>query len=249
MALVSTSAPGPLNLASPAVKGKSETSPSIGPLSPAAFKDLNPSNFPPSQESRRRNAEQRAASLRSDPLIGEVEPNRVFCTMCQKWVQLRQDSTYCAYPWQQHRDKCLIRKCVYRIRPVPCIRLLTVVPHGREKRALKERELQEYRTQMAQLRLEEDEQMDTDSDADMESEEGVDEADEAAKTRRALKAEAKRKAEADRQKRLEERKAILRQKEEALNHTEDDEDADGEYDPDYEVPAARMADLDSANGR
>lgn len=102
---------------------------------------------------------------------------------------------------------------------------------------------------MAQLRLEEDEQMDTDSDADMESEEGVDEADEAAKTRRALKAEAKRKAEADRQKRLEERKAILRQKEEALNHTEDDEDADGEYDPDYEVPAARMADLDSANGR
>lgn len=43
----------------------------------ATFKDLNPSNFP-SQESRRRNAEQRAAALRADPLIGDVEPNRVF---------------------------------------------------------------------------------------------------------------------------------------------------------------------------
>ncbi|CAL1714460.1 unnamed protein product [Somion occarium] len=76
-------------------------------LSPSTFKDLNPSNFPPAQESRRRNAEQRAAALRSDPLIGEVEPNRVFCSLCQKWVQLRQDSSYCAYPWLQHRSKCL----------------------------------------------------------------------------------------------------------------------------------------------
>ncbi|KAG7086224.1 hypothetical protein E1B28_002189 [Marasmius oreades] len=61
------------------------------------------------QESRRRNAEQRAATLRADPLIEEVEPNRVFCSLCQKWVQLRQDSSYCAYPWLQHRGKCLVR--------------------------------------------------------------------------------------------------------------------------------------------
>ena len=65
-----------------------------------------------SHEPRRRNADQRAASLRADPLIGEVEPNRVFCTVCRKWVQLRQDSTYCAYPWHQHRGKCLKRRCV-----------------------------------------------------------------------------------------------------------------------------------------
>lgn len=88
-------------------------------LSPSTFKDLNPSNFPPAQESRRRNAEQRAAALRSDPLIGEVEPNRVFCSLCQKWVQLRQDSSYCAYPWLQHRSKCLNKQFVLRV--LPCM--------------------------------------------------------------------------------------------------------------------------------
>lgn len=66
----------------------------------------------PLQESRRRNAEQRAATLRADTLIGAVEPNRVFCSLCQKWVQLRQDSSYCAYPWVQHRGKCLARQYV-----------------------------------------------------------------------------------------------------------------------------------------
>ncbi|KAI0057394.1 hypothetical protein BV25DRAFT_1831234 [Artomyces pyxidatus] len=67
--------------------------------------------LPPSPpESRRRNAEQRAAILRADPLLTDVEPNRVFCSLCRKWVQLRQDSSYCAYPWQQHRSKCLLRQ-------------------------------------------------------------------------------------------------------------------------------------------
>jgi hypothetical protein len=41
-----------------------------------------------------------------------VEPHRVFCALCHKWVQLRQDSTFCAYPWQQHRSKCVIRQLV-----------------------------------------------------------------------------------------------------------------------------------------
>ncbi|KAJ3904987.1 hypothetical protein F5879DRAFT_800541 [Lentinula edodes] len=67
--------------------------------------------FPPgpAHESRRRNAEQRAATLRADTLIKHVEPNRVFCSLCEKWVQLRQDSSFCAYPWFQHRGKCLAR--------------------------------------------------------------------------------------------------------------------------------------------
>ena len=76
----------------------------------SSFHDLNPANFAPAHESRRRNAEQRAATLRADRLIGEVEPNRVFCSLCQKWVQLRQDSSYCAYPWLQHRGKCWARQ-------------------------------------------------------------------------------------------------------------------------------------------
>lgn len=116
MALVSSSSlPTP---PLPSTKTASESS-FASPISVTSFKDLNPSNFAPSQESRRRNAEQRAAQLRSDPLIGEVEPNRVFCTICQKWVQLRQDSSYCAYPWQQHRGKCLNRKWV--LHSCPCV--------------------------------------------------------------------------------------------------------------------------------
>lgn len=70
----------------------------------------HPTNLAPAHESRRRNAEQRAATLRADKLIGEVEPNRVFCSLCEKWVQLRQDSSFCAYPWLQHRGKCLARQ-------------------------------------------------------------------------------------------------------------------------------------------
>lgn len=100
-----------------------DTSPSLPksggiPGSPSpSFKDLTPTNFPPAHESRRRNAEQRAATLRGDALVGEVEPNRVFCTLCKKWVQLRQDSSYCAYPWLQHRGKCLTRQWVVSLNP------------------------------------------------------------------------------------------------------------------------------------
>ncbi|KAF8159140.1 hypothetical protein B0H34DRAFT_391322 [Crassisporium funariophilum] len=105
--------------ASPRPRSGSTTQPTLHPRaavfppptggSPSSFHDLNPSNYAPAHESRRRNAEQRAATLRADRLIGEVEPNRVFCSLCQKWVQLRQDSSYCAYPWLQHRGKCLAR--------------------------------------------------------------------------------------------------------------------------------------------
>jgi hypothetical protein len=68
--------------------------------------------------SQRRTAEQRAASLRADRLISAVEPTRVFCTVCNKWVQLRRDSSYCSYPWVQHRRKCLARALVFLFRCV-----------------------------------------------------------------------------------------------------------------------------------
>lgn len=97
-------APAPLSSAT-----SCSTSSSSAPISHAtSFKDFSPTN----PEPRRRTAEQRAAQLRADHLVGEVEPTRVFCTMCRKWVQLRQDSTYCSYPWEQHRDKCLKRQYV-----------------------------------------------------------------------------------------------------------------------------------------
>ncbi|KAG7445071.1 uncharacterized protein BT62DRAFT_933487 [Guyanagaster necrorhizus] len=84
------------------------------PHQPTNSPPVQPSSQPPppstpAHESRRRNAEQRAATLRADALIVSVEPNRVFCSLCQKWVQLRQDSSFCAYPWLQHRGKCLMR--------------------------------------------------------------------------------------------------------------------------------------------
>ncbi|KAF7314574.1 hypothetical protein MKEN_00930800 [Mycena kentingensis (nom. inval.)] len=79
------------------------------PDAPHLVLDLSPSNYAAPHESRRRNAEQRAATLRADVLIRAVEPNRVFCSLCTKWVQLRQDSSFCAYPWLQHRGKCLAR--------------------------------------------------------------------------------------------------------------------------------------------
>ncbi|KAJ7732359.1 hypothetical protein DFH07DRAFT_871080 [Mycena maculata] len=79
------------------------------PDAPHLLLDLSPTNYAAPHESRRRNAEQRAATLRGDVLIRDVEPNRVFCSLCAKWVQLRQDSSYCAYPWLQHRGKCLAR--------------------------------------------------------------------------------------------------------------------------------------------
>ncbi|KAJ8584628.1 hypothetical protein M405DRAFT_773923 [Rhizopogon salebrosus TDB-379] len=90
------------------VHGKNPIPPAVPGSPSSSFKDLTPTNFP-AHESRRRNAEQRAATLKADPLIEEVEPNRVFCSLCKKWVQLRQDSSYCAYPWIQHRGKCLAR--------------------------------------------------------------------------------------------------------------------------------------------
>ncbi|KIY66074.1 hypothetical protein CYLTODRAFT_491763 [Cylindrobasidium torrendii FP15055 ss-10] len=57
----------------------------------------------------RRNLEQREAHLRSDPFIKIVEEHRVFCSLCQKWVGLRQNSRFYTYPWTRHRRACLAR--------------------------------------------------------------------------------------------------------------------------------------------
>ncbi|KAK7044007.1 hypothetical protein VNI00_008176 [Paramarasmius palmivorus] len=115
--------PPPSTSRSPLISPTSDSGPeytSKAPVgSPIAVRDsprMVPVNTNPSisqsqsiQDSRRRNAEQRAATLRADPLIEKVEANRVFCSLCQKWVQLRQDSSFCAYPWHQHRSKCIGR--------------------------------------------------------------------------------------------------------------------------------------------
>ncbi|KAF7325021.1 hypothetical protein MKEN_00544500 [Mycena kentingensis (nom. inval.)] len=63
----------------------------------------------PSSSARRKNEEQRIAILQADTLILTIEPHRVRCALCDKWIALRKDSSYCAYPWLQHRGKCVIR--------------------------------------------------------------------------------------------------------------------------------------------
>jgi hypothetical protein len=98
--------------ASPDIATSSRQTQPLHPTPSPTFYALNLVDYSPVNDSRRRNAENRAEALRADPLIGKAEPNRVFCTMCQKWVQLRQDSSYCAYPWLQHRGKCMARQYV-----------------------------------------------------------------------------------------------------------------------------------------
>jgi hypothetical protein len=95
--------------------------------------DFAPIDFHPSQESRRRNAEHRAAALRADPLVAKVEPGRAFCSLCKKWVQLRQDSSYCAYPWLQHRGKCLMRLWVLTLSDAVLILIIDLSNKRREK--------------------------------------------------------------------------------------------------------------------
>ena len=128
LALASMSAP----VRPPPPSGSSTRAPKPATItstsSPAAHTHTHththtPSPPAPSHESRRRNAAQRAAQLRADPLLAAVEPARVFCTLCRKWVQLRQDSSFCAYPWQQHRAKCLLRQYVPALPVAPLLRV------------------------------------------------------------------------------------------------------------------------------
>jgi hypothetical protein len=108
-------------LPSPLASAQPSCSPQPPPAAPLPDPPLSTSASNTSgSESRRRNAEQRAAQLRADPLLAQVEPHRVFCALCRKWVQLRQDSTFCAYPWQQHRSKCVIRQSVLSIFFINC---------------------------------------------------------------------------------------------------------------------------------
>ncbi|KAF8553597.1 hypothetical protein OG21DRAFT_1510052, partial [Imleria badia] len=49
---------------------------------------------------------QRRAYLRDDPLAGEVEPRRVFCRGCQKWIRLASKTQYALFNWHTHRLRC-----------------------------------------------------------------------------------------------------------------------------------------------
>lgn len=54
----------------------------------------------------RRTVAQRRAYLRDDPLSGELEPHRVFCRGCQKWIKLGSNTEYALANWQTHMLRC-----------------------------------------------------------------------------------------------------------------------------------------------
>lgn len=57
----------------------------------------------------RRTESERVKLLVSDPNATTVEPHRVLCAVCGRWIQLRKNSTYCTAPWIQHVGKCVKR--------------------------------------------------------------------------------------------------------------------------------------------
>lgn len=63
--------------------------------------------------SKRMPAPERVALLRADVLLreprGTVEPHRVLCGLCGKWVALRKDTRWCWHPWGVHKGGCLAR--------------------------------------------------------------------------------------------------------------------------------------------
>lgn len=55
---------------------------------------------------RRRTEGERIQVLNGYAECGEMEPHRVFCTRCNKWVNLGKKQTYAVQPWEKHRIRC-----------------------------------------------------------------------------------------------------------------------------------------------
>lgn len=77
------------------------------PTSTVAQTEADP-EAPPSSPSRsiRRTEAQRHAVLLDDPQAQEVEPRRVLCRVCQKWIKLTSTTKYALANWQTHRMRC-----------------------------------------------------------------------------------------------------------------------------------------------
>ncbi|KIY70563.1 hypothetical protein CYLTODRAFT_408791 [Cylindrobasidium torrendii FP15055 ss-10] len=54
----------------------------------------------------RRTEVERIAYFENQSECGTVEPHRVNCTRCRKWVSLGKKQTYAVKPWEKHREKC-----------------------------------------------------------------------------------------------------------------------------------------------
>jgi hypothetical protein len=54
----------------------------------------------------RRTETERIHLFETDANCGEMEPHRVHCTCCDKWVNLGKQQTYALRPWEKHRIRC-----------------------------------------------------------------------------------------------------------------------------------------------
>ncbi|KII87343.1 hypothetical protein PLICRDRAFT_125383 [Plicaturopsis crispa FD-325 SS-3] len=54
----------------------------------------------------RRTEAARIAVLKGDPACAELEPHRVLCNRCNKWVNTGKRQTYTIRPWMNHRTRC-----------------------------------------------------------------------------------------------------------------------------------------------
>ena len=74
--------------------------------SPADTADDNESVAESVPGTVRRTEEQRIQYLREQPDCGELEPHRVFCKRCKRWVGMGGKPSYPVYKWTRHIEKC-----------------------------------------------------------------------------------------------------------------------------------------------
>jgi len=54
----------------------------------------------------RRTQSERIQIFTEHPECGSIEPHRVFCNKCNKWVNTGRQQTYAIRPWEKHRGRC-----------------------------------------------------------------------------------------------------------------------------------------------
>ncbi|KAH7867824.1 hypothetical protein F5879DRAFT_952570 [Lentinula edodes] len=60
----------------------------------------------------RRSENERIEYFKNQPECGSLEPNRVKCLRCQKYVALGKQTTYSVRPWEKHRARCDLKPAV-----------------------------------------------------------------------------------------------------------------------------------------
>ena len=54
----------------------------------------------------KRNVEERSKYLLSDPRVGDLETNRIFCKLCERWLKLNENIPYTPFNWFKHIERC-----------------------------------------------------------------------------------------------------------------------------------------------